>query len=356
LNGPATGGAAPPLCIPVYVVLPPRTLLLDIAGPMEALRRANMVQNGVRFDVGYFGPARSVTTSIGLNLTDISPLPRKLPLGAIVLVAGNVEQVLQQRIGPDCVDIELDKGETAPSAGFTEADLRDEARLVDWLRKSVLPGHKLVTICSGALFAGRAGLFDGRNCTTHYFCCPDLAEVAPAANVLENRLYVEDGDRFSSAGITAGVDLMLHLIGRMVGHACALAVARYLVVYLRRNGTDPQMSPWLEGRNHIHPAVHCVQDAMVANPTKDWSLAALAKIAGASPRHLSRLFNEQVGMNTSDYHNRLRAAVASELIGHTRLDMERIAERAGFASTRHFRRVWHKLYASPPRQLRNAIK
>jgi transcriptional regulator GlxA family with amidase domain len=340
---------AAPRRIPVYVVLPPRTLLLDIAGPMEALRRANVVQERVRFDVGYFGPTRSVSTSIGLNLTGMAPLPRRVPKEAMIVVAGNVAEILQPAIGPN-------RAPTDEIATTTEADLRNEASIVEWLRATVRPGHTLVTICSGALFAGRAGLFDGRNCTTHYLCYEELREAAPAARVLENRLYVEDGDRYSSAGITAGVDLMLHVLSRIVDPTCALAVARYLVVYLRRNGADPQMSPWLEGRNHIHPAVHCVQDAMTADPTREWTLAALARIAGASPRHLSRLFNEQVGMNTSDYRNRLRAALASELIGHTRLDMEHIAERAGFASTRQLRRVWHKLYANSPRQVRNSVK
>jgi len=340
---------AAPRRIPVYVVLPPRTLLLDIAGPLEALRRANVVQERVRFDVGYFGPTRSVSTSIGLNLSGVAPLPRKIPAEAMVVVAGNVGEILQPRIGPS-------RAHADECASATDADLRNEARIVEWLRATVRPGHTLVTICSGALFAGRAGLFDGRNCTTHYLCYEELADAAPAARVLENRLYVEDGNRYSSAGITAGVDLMLHVLSRVVDPACALAVARYLVVYLRRNGTDPQMSPWLEGRNHIHPAVHSVQDAMTADPTRPWTLAALAKIAGASPRHLSRLFNEQVGMNTSDYRNRLRVALASELVGHTRLDMEHVAERAGFASTRQLRRVWRKLYSSSPRQARNAIK
>jgi transcriptional regulator GlxA family with amidase domain len=345
---------AAPRPIPVYVVLPPRTLLLDIAGPLEALRRANVVQERVRFDVGYFGPTRSVSTSIGLDLAGVAPLPRKIPDDAMVVVAGNVAEVLVPRLGPNRARV--DAVDTAQSTSTTDADLRNEASIVEWLRANVRPGHTLVTICSGALFAGRAGLFDGRNCTTHYLCYEELAEAAPAARVIENRLYVEDSDRYSSAGITAGVDLMLHVLSRIVDPTCALAVARYLVVYLRRNGADPQMSPWLEGRNHIHPAVHSVQDAMTADPTRPWTLAALAKIAGASPRHLSRLFNEQVGMNTSDYRNRLRAALASELIGHTRLDMEHVAERAGFASTRQLRRVWHKLYASSPRQVRNAIK
>jgi transcriptional regulator GlxA family with amidase domain len=361
-----------PRRIPVYVVLPPRTLLLDVAGPLEVLRRANLVQERVRFDVAYVGSTRSVETSIGLKVTGIAPLPQTLPADAMVVVAGEVEIVMQQSIAATSLrpkkaglrvadaDANLDVTDVGVAdvrATDTQiADLRDEARIVDWLGAAIRPGHRLVTICSGALFAARAGLLDGYDCTTHYFCCDDLARIAPKAKVLDNRLYVEDRDRYSSAGVTAGVDLMLHIVGQIVDHACAAAVARYLVVYLRRSGGDPQLSPWLEGRNHIHPAVHCVQDAITANPTKPWTLAALAKIAGASPRHLSRLFNEHVGMNTTDYRNRLRTALARELIGHTQLDMERVAERAGFASTRQFRRVWHKLYAGSPRQMRNATR
>ena len=90
--------------------------------------------------------------------------------------------------------------------------------------------------------------------------------------MLENRLYVEDGERYSSAGVTAGVDLMLHIVGQLTDLALAVAIARYMVVYLRRSGSDPQLSPWLEGRNHIHPAVHRVQDAITADPAKAWSL------------------------------------------------------------------------------------
>ena len=161
--------------------------------------------------------------------------------------------------------------------------------------------------------------------------------------MLDNRLYVEDRDRLSSAGVTAGIDLMLHLVAQTVDHACALAVARYLVVYLRRSGSDPQLSPWLEGRNHIHPAVHRVQDAIAGDPTKPWPASQLARIAGASARHLSRLFHEHAGMHIADYRNRLRAALARELLSQTRLDMEHVAERAGFSSTRQLRRVCHSV-------------
>lgn len=325
---------ATPALIPVWVLLPPRALLLDVAGPMEVLRRANIEQQALRFDVRYAAPRPALASSIGLTLAGIQALPEAIEADAIVLVSGSVDPI--------------DFGTPSPPT----QDARDEAAIVAWLRKHVGERHLLVSICSGALLAARAGLLDGHACTTHHACCAELAELAPRATVLENRLYVEDGLRCSSAGVTAGTDLMLHLVAQRCGAAVALAIARHLVVYLRRSGADPQLSPWLEGRNHIHPVVHRAQDAIAANPSHGWSLATLARIAGASPRHLSRLFNEHAGMSLPDYVNTLRVALAHELLAHTRLDMERVAERSGFASTRQLRRAWRRSHASPPSDAR----
>ncbi|HEU4730358.1 MAG TPA: helix-turn-helix domain-containing protein [Kofleriaceae bacterium] len=122
---------------------------------------------------------------------------------------------------------------------------------------------------------------------------------------------------------------------------------------IRRDGAEPQLSPWLEGRNHLHPIVHKVQDAIAAYPRRPWPSAALAKLAGTSVRHLSRLFHEHTGMNLPDYRNRVHVALAHELLAQTRLDIERVAERAGFASARQLRRAWRKWYSTPPRSARN---
>ncbi|HXJ91178.1 MAG TPA: helix-turn-helix domain-containing protein [Candidatus Binatia bacterium] len=324
--------------MPVYVVLPPRLLLLDIAGPLEVLRQANRVQTTVQFLVRYVGPRPSLLTSIGVTLNAIEPLPNQLPPEAWVVLAGDVEHVM------------LSGGATV--AGNRGADESDEATIVAWLKTAIRPGHKVICICTGALTAARAGLLDGRACTTHHSSCEELAAITPKAKVLENRLYVEDGDRFSSAGITAGIDLMLHLVHQYTDQSCAVAVARYLVVYLRRSGADPQLSPWLEGRNHLHPAVHRAQDAIASDLTKSWTLRGLARVAGASDRHLSRLFHEHVGMTVSEYGNRLRVALAQELLRGTDFDMEHVAERAGFSSSRQLRRAWGKVFKTPPRESR----
>lgn len=322
-----------PRRVPTYVVLPARTLLLDVAGPMEALRYANLLQQDVQFDVDYIGALPEVTTSIGLRVTGISPLPDTVEAGAMIVIAGDTDEP-------------MDAGQP-----FDEPDEGSD-ELVQWLQRSLRPGILLVSICSGALLAGRAGLLDGVKCTTHFTDCDRLARIAPLAKVLENRLYVEDGERYTSAGITAGIDLMLHIIGRLTNPAVSAAVAKSLVVYFRRLGTDPQLSPWLEGRNHVHAAIHRVQDAITADPARDWSLAALADIAISSPRHLSRLFNDQAGMSIPDYLNRLRVALAQQLLNETRLDMERVAERVGYSSSRQLRRAWGRFNATPPSALR----
>jgi transcriptional regulator GlxA family with amidase domain len=334
----ASSNADEPRRIPVFVVVPPRLLLLDIAGPLEVLRQANRVQGSVRFEVEYVGPQATPQTSIGVRLSGIDPLPKSLIAGSWVVLAGDVEEVMQ------CA------GKTG--SGRSPADAKAEQAIVNWLKTTIRPDHKVITICTGAVTLARAGLLDGYACTTHYLSYEELAEIAPKARILENRLYVVDGERYSSAGITAGIDLMLHLVHQCTDQACALAVARYLLVYLRRSGSDPQLSPWLTGRNHIHPAIHRAQDAIAADLTKSWSLAALARVAGASDRHLSRLFHEHVGMGIPEYRNRLRVAYAQELLRETRIDMERVAEQAGFNSTRQLRRAWNRLHKTPPREAR----
>jgi transcriptional regulator GlxA family with amidase domain len=322
--------------IEVWVVLPERSLLLDIAGPLEVLRRANAEQQAVQFTVRYVASSTRITSSVGIQLADIAPFPGSLPDEAIIIVPGSADRIA-------FVEDQLDA-----------AVVSDERAIVDWLRTTVRSSHTLITICSGALLAARAGLLDHCSCTTHHTECEELQKLAPSAKVQENRLFVVDGRRYTSAGVTAGLDLMLHVVSGLVGPMTALAIARHLVLYLRRQGADPQLSPWLTGRNHLHPAVHRAQDAIIANPAADWTLKRLAQVANTSPRHLSRLFNEHASMNITTYVNNLRVALAHQLLNSSRLDIERIAEKTGFASSRQLRRAWRRSYDTPPIALRSS--
>ena len=315
--------------IPVFILVPPDTLLIDIAGPLEVLRYANGEQDRVRFDYRYISAKPRQQTSIGLVLDGLDPLPETLPEQAILVISGSLTVGIEE-IARD-------------------AELKELKR---WLARAVRPDTRLVTICSGALLAAAAGLMEGYQCTTHAECLDELRSLAPTACVLENRLYVEDGNRFSSAGISTGIDLMLHLVSRFASPQAALAAARKMVIYLRRSGQDPQLSPWLSGRNHIHPAIHRAQDAIMADPTRDWSLPGLADIAHLSERHLSRLFREHVGQSVVDYVNLMRVTLAQELLKQSRLDMESLAQRSGFASSRHMRRVFAQHHGLSPSAFR----
>ncbi len=324
------GAGDTPHVIPVFVVLPPQTLLLDVAGPLEVLRYANEQQRNIRFDCRYIAAQPKQTTTIGLDLCGLEHLPDVLPAHAMILISGNSSTAQQQR----------------------EAS-KERRALSDWLRRTVRPDTTIVSICSGALIAAEAGLFDGHSCTTHAHCIADLRRIAPLALVQENRLFVEDGKRFSSAGISTGIDLILHLVSTLVSPEVAARIAQIMVVYLRRTTHDPQISPWLSGRNHIHPSIHRAQDAIVANPAEDWTLARLSDIANLSQRHLSRLFREQTGLSVVDYVNLIRVTLARDIISQSRLDIEAVAERSGFASARHLRRIWQQHHEKPPTAFRN---
>lgn len=302
-------------------------MALDLTGPAEVLRYANRYVEkagaGNLFDFHYISAETRISTSIGLDVSGFTALPGHFPPDAILVFCG-------------CAGRDDDFSSAADQAA------------VAWLRSHVKPHHRFLCICSGALLAAHAGLLDGRQCTTHHSHYDDLRRLAPRAHVLENRIFVEDGNAYTSAGVTTGIDLALHLVAKIAGHQCSTAVARSLVIYMRRTGSDPQLSPWLAGRNHLHPALHRVQDAIIANPAHDWNGVQLAHIACASERHLTRLFREHTGSSCVDYLQRIRIALARELLTQSQLDIERVAQQAGFASSRQLRRVWKKFDAMPP--------
>ena len=314
--------------IPVYFVLPRGIVLLDVAGPAEAFRVANKLCPDA-FAQHFCGPSTEVESGIpGLHLARIQPLPEKLPPEALVIVSGVVGK-----------HIRLDE---------PEASL-----IIDWLaQRHPADGFTLMTVCAGALFAAAAGLTRQRECTTHHSCLAQLADLDPSARVHDNRIFVEDGNLVSSAGITAGIDLALHMVSRHCGPRVASEVARDMVVYQRRAGTDSALSPWLEHRNHMHPGVHRVQDAVVRNPAAPWSAQSLAEHAHTSPRHLTRLFREHAGCTPMDYLYQIRVALARDMLRETRLNLELVAEKSGFGSAQHLRRVWRRFQPQTPSMAR----
>jgi transcriptional regulator GlxA family with amidase domain len=299
--------------VPVLFLLLPGSLVLDWAGPAEAFRMAG------GFDLRFIGPMNSPSTSVGVALSGVEPLPDRLPAGAWLVLVGMPGKHFDAR-----------------QPGAPEA--------LRWLR-TLTPGAKglrLVTICAGALIAAHAGLLDGRRATTHHHHLDELRHIAPACEVVANRVFVLDEDVASSAGVTTGIDLALHLIAQERGGPVASRVAQTMVVALRRGPQDPELSPFLAHREHMHPVLHRVQDAVCAQPQEQWSVARMADVGHTSPRHLTRLFVEHAGTAPLLYLRRIRLALAQAAL-ESGQGVTQAAELAGFSSDTQLRRAWHRL-------------
>lgn len=305
----------------VWFVLPPDLLLLDFAGPADAFRIA--AARGAPFRVRVAAAEPDASTSLGLTLGNIEPLPATIERDALLIVCGSSNDVAALASRPG-------------------------RALVRWLRDVGRQPRRLACICAGALFAARAGLLDGRRCTSHHSELEQLRREAPSADVLDSRVFVEDRGCYTSAGITAGVDLALHLIAELASPQLSVDVARHMVVYLRRGADDPALSPWLEGRNHLDAGIHLAQDALTKAAHEDWPLQRLADRAHVSVRTLTRRFREATGMSVRAYHARLRFLLARQAL-HSGLSVEAAATQAGLGSARQLRRLWAGQTGTTPR-------
>lgn len=324
----------PTALIDLLFVIAPHSLLLDIAGPAEAFRLANLhrERRGLppRFRLRFSGPAPSTQTSVGVGLAGLEPLPETLVVPTWVVLVGQPSAQLD-RSTPQIVAI----------TRWLQRVLAEP------LARERSP-HRLVTICSGALLAARAGLLGERSCTTHHELLPALHALAPRAQVVDNRVFLVDGPLASSAGITAGIDLALHLVAADCGEALAASVAEDMVVYFRRSPRDPELSPFLVHRRHLHAAVHRVQDAILAAPERDWDMAALAAVGCVTERHLLRLFLDQAGVSPLGYLQSIRLERARQSLDRG-ASVSRAAESAGFRSDLQLRRAWNRQWGGSPR-------
>ena len=285
----------------VFVVLP-QVHLLDLAGPAQVFGTTE------RYDLSY--------------VAETTPMPswQGLPLAA---------DVEWPDLGPD--DLVL-------IPGFRAGHGQVSARTLDRIAAHHAAGGTVASVCAGAAVLGRAGLLDGRRCTTHHDLQDALARDYPRATVVRDVLYVGDDRVVTSAGIASGIDLALHLVAQRHGPAAAARVAREMVVYARRNGDEPQTSAMLRHRAHLSDVVHRIQDRIDADFASTLPLAGLASGAGVSERTLTRLFAAATGRTPLRYQQVLRLERAEYLIGHG-ATVEAAARAVGFADARMLRRL-----------------
>lgn len=299
----------------VLFVLLPGVHLLDLAGPAQAFSAAR--EFGHAYDLVYAAdPAaaeRTVVSAQGLPLVADGQVPPLGPDDLIVVPGWGVKRSLGR--GP-----------------------RASRALADLLRGHHAAGGTVASICAGAETLGQVGLLDGRRCTTHHAVQAELAARYPRAHVVRDVLYTSDDRVVTSAGIASGIDLALHLLAVRHGPALAARVARELVVYARRNGTEPQASVLLRHRSHLDDTVHRVQDHIDARFDQTLPLAELAGRVGVSERTLVRAFTRATGLTPLRYQQSLRRERAEHLIGQG-ATVESSARAVGFQDPRMLRRL-----------------
>ncbi|MGW4651395.1 GlxA family transcriptional regulator [Kitasatospora sp. NPDC004289] len=294
----------------VVFLLVPGLHLLDLAGPAQVFSTA--ADFGLGYRTGYVAEREDVSSAQGLALRASTEWPA-LAAGDLVVVPGWHSASLS-----------------------VEVPLRRAT--LDRLTAHHAAGGTVASVCAGADALGRAGLLDGRRCTTHHELQEELAHRYPATTVVRDVLYVEDDRVITSAGIASGIDLALHLLAVRHGPAAAARVARDMVVYARRNGDEPQASAVLRHRSHLSDSVHRVQDQIDAGFADRLTLTDLATTAGLSERTLTRRFTQATGLTPLRYQQELRVERAEHLItqGAT---VEAAAREVGFQDARMLRRL-----------------
>ena len=298
----------------IVFIIPPKVELLDLAGPVQVFTEAKFY--GFEIDMEFYTFQKDPVSTAGLGFGNIGHFKKaKLEEGDFIFVPGmNYEYVCS-------------------------IPFKAERDFFNWLKECSNKKITICSICNGAFALGYAGLLNNTECTTHWRRVSDLQSLFPKARVIADILYVKSNNVYTSAGISAGIDLALAILEEFKGALFTHKVARGLVVYHRRSGRHKQESIYLDYRNHINPQVHEVQDYMIDNLSKENSIEFLADLVGMSPRNLSRVFKEKTGSTVLEYLTLLRKEYANTMLHNPEFTIEYIASKSGFKSARQLQRI-----------------
>ncbi len=313
----------------VLIVLFGGVQSLDVTGPLEVFTSA------ARHDPSGDGaPAYRVTTgSLGGG-----PVMSSSGLGLVP--GGDLRQFSAGRI--DTLVVPGGEGTRAPSA-----------ELIGWLRSAAPRARRVASVCTGAFLLAEAGLLTGKRATTHWGYAESLARQFPDVDVDPDPIFIRDGAIATSAGVTAGLDLSLALVEEDLGHDAALAVARGLVMYLRRPGRQAQFSAHLRARTAQRSPLREVQQWICENPAADLSVEKLAARAGLSPRQFSRVFSAETGMSPGRHVAAIRLEAARRLLEDPGRGVQQVARACGYGTAEAMRRAFVQSLGVPPASYRD---
>lgn len=314
----------------VVIAVPPDAQPIDVSGPLGAFREANRQSNGkVNYDVRLLSTTRSRSIQVdGMKVSaDLSINDAAFAIDTL-LVAGthNYQQAI-----------------TMPA-------------FQNWLKRRASKTRRYGSVCTGAFFLAAAGLLEGKRVTTHWQQAAELAERYPGTEVIPDSIYVQDGALYTSAGITAGIDLTLKLIEDDHGRELALKVARRLVVFLQRPGGQSQFSAHLAAQFANENRIQAVQKWILNNLTADLSLAVLADRAAMSVRNFTRVFHNETDSSPADFVELARVDAAKRKLEDSDTPLQHVATQCGFSNPDIMRRAFLRRIAIGPSDYRKRFR
>lgn len=300
--------------------------LLDLAGAVQAFYEAGDYDHP--YEIVFVSDSREPVCSAGLPFTRLEHYS--------LVEAGATDLLI------------------VPGFDLRELGEAKKTRLLAWVRKASNRGAAICSVCTGAFLLAEAGLLDDRDCTTHWKYTGRLQKEYPSLRVQTDRLFVKDGNIYTSAGVTTGLDMALFLLEERHGPELAYKVARELVVYIRRDGSERQESVYLQYRAHINNDIHIVQDWIIHNLQKKIRIEDLAVLIYTSPRNLTRLFKAATGVTVGQYLEQLRVEKALHLLRqHEKIGT--IPRQCGWQSSNQLRQMLKKHTGRLPKELADRV-
>ena len=291
--------------------------LISLAGPLDVFTRASLA-------LTRSGKRRTPAYGVQLLTDDLGTLP----IGSGLSIAGGTSW----REAPTPIDTLL----IMASAEMARSPIR--AELLQWIRDRSADVRRLGSICAGSFVLAAGGILDGRQATTHWQLAETLARNYPKVAVDGERIYTQDGNIWTSAGVSAGIDLALAMVEQDHGHALAQEIARNMVLFMRRGAAQRQFTSQLAAQAADHQPIRDLVAWISENLSADLSVPALARRVGMSERNFSRVFARELNMTPARFVAHLRTEAAKAKLAETADKRENIAENAGFGDGETLRR------------------
>ncbi len=308
--------------------------ILDVVGPLEVFHTATVLLGAEgRVPEGY-------TTTIVAD--EHGPLRSS---GGIELIADKSRRSIRGAIDTLIVPGGLGSHQAVSDRSF-----------VAWIARTSACARRVASVCTGALLLAEAGLLEGRRATTHWGFADELAERYPGISVDPDPVYIRDGNVYTSAGVTAGMDLALALVEEDYGRDLALLVARWLVLFLKRPGGQSQFSAQLASQTAEREPIRELQRWVFENPGSDLAVDSLAKRVGMSARNFARVFTREVGMTPGRFVERARVETARRKLEDSRVGIDEIAYACGFGSAETLRRAFLRTLRVAPSDYRSRFQ